>query len=263
MIRGGQAGFDRLKVLARSLAPTTVGLLDRVNVQAGQDCLDLGCGGGDVTLELARRVGPTGSVVGIDFDEVKLDLAREDAARQGLSNVTFRSGDVRTWVESSMYDLVYARNVLQHLPHPVDVVAAMWAGLRPGGTLAIEDADFEGSFCDPPNEGFAFWMSAYPQVLALHGGDPLMGRKLFATFCAAGVAHPQINVVQRVYVTGEAKTMPWNTIDAAADAIIAGGVASREQVDAALADLGRFLEDPTTLIGTPRIFQCWARRPLM
>jgi trans-aconitate methyltransferase len=76
VIRGGQAGFNRLKALARSLAPSTVSLLDRVNVQTGQDCLDLGCGGGDVTLELARRVGPSGSVVGIDFDEVKLDLAR-------------------------------------------------------------------------------------------------------------------------------------------------------------------------------------------
>jgi SAM-dependent methyltransferase len=260
VIRGGEAGFNRLKVLARSLEHNTALFLDRVSVRTGQHCLDLGCGGGDVTLELARRVGPSGSVVGVDLDEVKLELARADAARQGLSNVTFTSGDARTWAESSRYDLIYARNVLQHLPRPIEVVAAMWAGLRPGGTLAVEDADFEGSFCDPPNDGFAFWMTAYPKVLVLHGGDPLMGRKLFATFRAAGITDPQISVSQRIYVTGEAKAMPWNTIEATADAIVASGVASREHVDAALADLDQFLQDPTTMIGSPRNFQCWARR---
>ena len=91
-------------------------------------------------------------------------------------------------------------------------------------------------------------------------GDPLMGRKLFATFRAAGITDPQISVSQQIYVTGEAKAMPWNTIEATADAIVASGVASREKVDAALADLDQFLQDPTTMIGSPRNFQCWARR---
>jgi ubiquinone/menaquinone biosynthesis C-methylase UbiE len=57
-------------------------------------CLDLGCGGGAVTLELARMVGPNGHVTGIDADDVVLDLGRADAAQQGLANVEFQVADV-------------------------------------------------------------------------------------------------------------------------------------------------------------------------
>jgi hypothetical protein len=60
VIRGGTAGFERLQVLARSWAPTTGALFDRVGVTTGMHCLDLGSGAGDVSFELARRVGATG-----------------------------------------------------------------------------------------------------------------------------------------------------------------------------------------------------------
>ena len=77
IIRGGIEGRERLRVLARAMQPTTSALLDRVGVTPGMACLDVGCGGGDVTLELARRVIPGGSAVGADLDETKLSLARE------------------------------------------------------------------------------------------------------------------------------------------------------------------------------------------
>ena len=187
VIRGGQAGYDRLKVLARARWPGTAALLDRVGVQPGQRCLDLGCGGGDVTLELARMVGPDGQVTGVDMDEVKLDLARRDAAARGLGNVSFQALNVYEWSEPDSYDLVYSRNVLQHLSRPVDVLASMWAAVRPGGVIVVEDADFEGSFCNPPNDGFAFWVEAYQRVLERRGGDPLSGRKLFQRFGEAAI----------------------------------------------------------------------------
>ena len=75
VIRGGQLGYERLTVLARSWQPTTSALFDRVQLGPGMRCLDLGCGSGDVTFEMAERVGPDGSVTGIDMDMVKLGLA--------------------------------------------------------------------------------------------------------------------------------------------------------------------------------------------
>src|SRR4029450_5082121 len=82
-IRGGVEGRERLRMLARGMRPFTHGLLDRVGVGAGMSCLDAGCGGGDVTFDLARRVGSTGRVVGIDLDQIKLGLARDEAATLG------------------------------------------------------------------------------------------------------------------------------------------------------------------------------------
>jgi ubiquinone/menaquinone biosynthesis C-methylase UbiE len=261
VIRGGKLGYERLQVLARTWLPTTSALLDRAGLRPGMSCLDLGCGGGDVTFELARRAAPGGQVTGMDMDEVKLGLARQAAAAQGVSNVVFRAQDVYAWSEPGSYDLVYCRNVLQHLSRPVDILRAMWEAVRDGGAIVVEDADFEGSFCDPPNEGFAFWVEAYQRVLERHGGDPLSGRKLYRRFREAGIPAPELTVVQRADVAGEAKTLPHSTVEATAEAIIRAGIASAGQVRSALASLADFAADPGSVCGSPRVFQAWARRP--
>ncbi len=68
-------------------------------------CVDVGCGSGDVTMEIAALVEPNGTVVGLDMDEVKIDLAREAAAERGL-NVEFRVVNVTTFDERDAYDVV-------------------------------------------------------------------------------------------------------------------------------------------------------------
>ncbi len=79
IIRGGSAGRERLRLLSRVMHSATCGLLDRVGVRPGMSYLDMGCGGGDVTVELARRAGPTSLVVGEDIDAIKLSLAEQES----------------------------------------------------------------------------------------------------------------------------------------------------------------------------------------
>src|SRR5450755_1180141 len=260
VIRGGKQGYERLRVLARTWLPTTSALLDRVQLGPGMRCLDLGGGGGDVTFELARRVGPRGWAVGIDMDEVKIGLARQAAVSQGLPGVEFRVMNVYGWAEPNTYDLVYCRNLLQHLSRPIEVLQTMWEAVREGGVIVVEDADFEGSFCDPPSEGFAFWVEAYQRVLERHGGDPLVGRKLYRHFSTAGIPAPELSVVQRADVVGEAKTLPYSTVQATAESIIEEGIASADQLRAALDSLDDFAADPASVCGSPRLFQAWSRR---
>src|SRR5258708_6232147 len=226
----------------------------------GMRCVDVGCGGGDVTLELARRVGPDGAVLGIDMDEVKLELARQSAVGAGLTNIEFRAMNVYEWTAEMMYDIVYCRFVLQHLSRPLDVLRSMWAGVAVGGAIVVEDADFEGSFCDPPNASFDFWVDAYQRVLKRHGGDPLTGRKMTRLFRDAGIPEPEVTVAQRAYRTGEAKSLPYLTVEATRDAIVAEGIATDDEVDAALRGLAAVADDRTTVCGSPRVFQSWSRR---
>jgi ubiquinone/menaquinone biosynthesis C-methylase UbiE len=261
VIRGGQPGYERLQVLARAWWPLTSVLFDRIGLGPGMRCLDLGCGSGDVTFEMARRVGPDSQVIGIDMDEVKLALAREAAAARGLDNVEFQAMSVYDWTEPDAYDFVYCRFLLQHLGRPVDVLRAMWAAVRPGGVIVAGDADFEGSFCYPPNEAFDFWVESFQRVLERRGGDPQMGRKLHTSFAQAGIPEPDLDVGQHVQLRGEAKTMPYLTIEATADAIVAEGVATAEQVRAALDELAAFAVDPTSICGSPRMVHAWSRRP--
>jgi len=260
VIRGGHEGYRRLKVLARAAWPGTAEFLDRVGVHPGMRCIDIGCGSGDVTFELARMAGPDGRVTGIDMDEVKLALARDEAAERGMANVEFRSANVNEWDEPGAFDVVYSRLLLQHLRQPVDLLRRMWAAVRPGGTIAVEDADFDALFCHPPNDGFAFWARAYPETLRRHGGDPTMGRKLFTCFLEAGIPPPELTLTQRVDRVGEAKTLPLLTIEATAESILADGIATEEAIRTARVSFAPFAQDPTTLVGGPRMFHAFSRR---
>jgi ubiquinone/menaquinone biosynthesis C-methylase UbiE len=261
VLRGGQQGYDRLQILARDRWPDTAALLGRAGICAGMRCIDIGCGGGNVTMELARLVAPGGTVVGVDMDEVKLALARRQAAERHLGNVEFTALDVGDWDEPGAYDAVYARFLLHHVNQPERLLRRMWAGVAAGGVLVVEDADFDGWCCDPPSEGLDFFLDAYRRVLARRNADHATGRKLFGYFLAAGIPDPQVSLGQPVH-QGEAKALAYLTLDATADAIVAEGVATQDEVTAALASLGRFTDDPRTLICGPRIFQLWARRPL-
>ena len=260
VIRGGREGYDRLKVLARAHWEATSAFLRSVQVRPGMRCLDLGCGGGDVSLELARIVGAEGSVVGIDMDGVKLDLARTDALERGLSNVEFRVQDVMSWNEPDAYDLVYSRFLLEHLSRPLDVLQKMWSAVRKGGALAVEVTDFSGLFCEPPNDGYEFNARVFPQTTARYGGDASRGRKLYGLFLEAQIPDPRLTLHQRANSSGEAKRLALLTLEASVESIVDGGLATMAQVEAAIADLRAFTDDPATIVGSPRFFQVWASR---
>jgi ubiquinone/menaquinone biosynthesis C-methylase UbiE len=85
VIRGGAAGRERLRILSRVMHASTTSLFDRVGINDGQLCFDIGCGGGDVTFELARRIGPRGRAVGADIDETRLHATWIVQRRKGPS----------------------------------------------------------------------------------------------------------------------------------------------------------------------------------
>ena len=94
----------------------------------------------------------------------------------------------------------------------------------------MEDADFDGWCCDPPNEGFAVFLDTYRRVLAGRGGDHAIGRKLHRYFLAAGIPVPQVDLVQPVH-EGEAKT-PMRALGAEQPVRDAGGFAHLAHVRA-------------------------------
>lgn len=98
-----------------------------------------------MTFELARLVGPGGFVTVVDMDEVKLGLARKAAVQRGVSNVEFAARNVSNWDEPDAYDVVYSRFLRQHLSEPVDLLRRVWAAVRSGGLVIVEDAP--GGMC--------------------------------------------------------------------------------------------------------------------
>ena len=260
VLHGGQEGYDRLLVLSQERWPDTSALFTRAGIGRGMNCVDLGCGGGEVTFELAKLAGPKGTAVGIDMDSVKLELGRKAARERGITNVEFKQLNVNDWEVPDSYDVVYSRFLMQHLSQPLDLLRRMWRSVRPGGVIVIEDADHDGWYCHPPNPGFDFFVKTFQQALDGAGGDHAFGRKLYECFCQADIPAPEVRLVQSARTAGEAKSIAWLTLKATEDTILSQGIASPDQVTHALDELWRFTEDPVSLIGAPRVFQLWARR---
>jgi ubiquinone/menaquinone biosynthesis C-methylase UbiE len=260
VIRGGTDDRARLALLASARRASTVELLHVSGLREGMHCLDLGCGAGAVTHEIADLIGETGSVVGVDMDDEILAIARHTARDKGLSNVEFRKADVNDWDEPSSYDFVYSRFLLQHLSRPVDLLRRMWRAVRPGGVLAVEDADFDGLFCEPDNDGFRFYKTMYMRALTENGGDPAAGRRLLRHFLNAGIDRAELRMSQTASSTGETKRLSVATLAATAHSIVEAGLATEAEVTAAIGDLALFTDDSGTVIGDPRTFQVYARR---
>lgn len=261
VIRGGTAGKERLDLLARIMEPSTKALLAEVGVGPGARLLDLGCGGGHVSLEAARLVGPEGSVTGVDLDETKLDLARKAAAELDLTNVQFLHGNASEVVEARSYDYCYARFLLTHLSDPVAVLGVMRDSLKTGGVIAVEDIDMSGAFCYPENPHFHRLTELYSKVVRRKGGDPDIGYKLPSLLRRAGLETIQVGLVQPLHLEGEEKKLMLVTLENITEPVLAEGLSNRDELDSTIEGLTAFTADPTTLVSLPRVFQSWGVRP--
>lgn len=266
IIRGGVEGRERLRVLARAMHPTTAALFDRVGVVPGMSCLDVGCGGGDVTLELARRAAPGGRAVGIDRDSTKIAIAREEAQRDAGLAVEYREGDVLATEFAPEYDVVYVRFLLTHTTAPEAVAARIAEGLLPGGVLIVEDIDFSGSFCQPANVAYDRYVELYTDAARPRGADPNIGPRLPQLLIAAGCERIGVNVVQPAGMTpegheGDVKLVNPLTLENIADSAVTERLATRKEIEALVAELYRLASDETTLLAFPRIVQTWGYRP--
>ena len=260
-IEGGQAGKQRLDVLAAVMQPHTAWLLDAVGVAPGSRCIDVGCGGGHVSRELARRVGPNGRVVGIDLDSDVVSLARADAQREGLTNLCFEVGDA-AGLDPGDYDLAYCRFLLSHVNSPAEVLQSITATVRPGGGVILEDTDFAASFCYPESAAFQRFVQLYREAVSRFGGNADIGPSLPGLLRWAGVQDVGLDVCQPTALTGPTKLMSVVTLERISRAVIGERLASPDEIDSLLAALRDYYENPATLMSTPRIIRAWGRTPL-
>lgn len=153
----------------------------------GQRLLDVGCGPGTLTVDLARRVHP-GAVVGVDISKEVVDEAAAYSAERGARNVSFVAGDFRTVVgERRAFDVVHAHQVLQHLSDPPGALAAMADLARPGGIVAVRDSDYSAFTWAPANDHLERWRELYLGVARRNGAEPNAGRWLLRWAHAAGL----------------------------------------------------------------------------
>lgn len=120
------------------IRPLGLAAIDRAAVVAGEQVIDVGCGCGATSLELARRVAPDGTVTGIDISAVMLERARRAASETGIANARFENADAQTHAFSpAAFDVLFSRFGVMFFIDPVAAFTNLHRALRPGGRIAF------------------------------------------------------------------------------------------------------------------------------
>lgn len=154
------------------------------SLRPGMDLLDVGCGPGTITIDLAGIVAP-GRVVGVDASAEIVAQAAESAA--AVDNLSFRSGDVYALEFSdASFDAVHAHQLLQHLTDPVAALREMRRVLRPGGVIGVRDGDYAAFAWAPADPLLDRWLELYHQVTRHNRAEADAGRHLLGWVQRAG-----------------------------------------------------------------------------
>ena len=167
----------------------------------GTSVLDIGCGPGTITIDIARRVAPA-HVVGLDASADIIEQARRDAT--GVENVEFRTGDVYALdYDDARFDVVHAHQVLQHVGDPLVALGEMRRVCRPDGVVAARDGDYRAFVWYPESAAIEEWLELYETIARANGGEPDAGRRLFGWAHEAGFSEVRSSATMWCFATPE------------------------------------------------------------
>jgi SAM-dependent methyltransferase len=206
------------------------------HLRAGTDLLDIGCGPGTITVDLARRLAP-GHVLGIDAAPDAIAAARAAADEAGVDNLDVRVADVYALdLPDDGFDVVHAHQVLQHLSDPVAALREMRRVCRPDGVVAVRDSIYGAMSWFPDEPGLDRWLEIYDTVALANGGEPDAGNRLLSWARAAGFTSVTCTASAWCYATPDERRW-WGdlwaertTATALAERAVELGVATRQEL---------------------------------
>lgn len=184
----GISGHSRLSILNAANKEHINLLLDKLDLKPDMMALDIACGTGEITCQMAERA-PEAHVVGIDFSEEQIILAREYAANKKLNNITFivmSAYDVKTLAERFQFDRIFIRWVLGHLEAPQLVIESCKYLLKPHGIIVCEEGNIRTHHCESLNPSFqacyGFFVDKIEALQRKRRIDAAIGEKLPTLF---------------------------------------------------------------------------------
>jgi ubiquinone/menaquinone biosynthesis C-methylase UbiE len=131
--------YDDSRVVRSYQRRTQALVVDDLRIERGMRVLDLGCGTGTATLEIASRLEETGRVVGLDLSEEMLEQAKQKLTELGYTNVEFVLQSASELKYDECFDHVISTNAFHHFADKQDVFAKVYKSLRPGGIFVVQD----------------------------------------------------------------------------------------------------------------------------
>jgi SAM-dependent methyltransferase len=219
-------------------------------LRAGQSLLDVGCGPGTITADLALLVAP-GEVVGLDAAADVVAQAHDHARGLGLPNVRFEVGDLYDLpYPDGAFDVIHLHQVLQHVADPTAALVALRRVLAADGVLGARDSDYAAFTWSPSDPLLDRWRALYMAVTERNGHDAAIGPRLLAHAHAAGFGDVTVSSSTWTFAEPESRTW-WGGLWA--DRVRYSRMAE-QAVAYGLSDAGELEEIATA-------FQHWAASP--
>jgi trans-aconitate methyltransferase len=257
--------YERLRAQARVWEAATRRVLGEVGLAPGQSCLDAGCGPGETMRLMADRVGPSGSVMGVDVDAILGDAAIAMLRAQGHGQCRFEQVDLTAdrALTHGRFDLVYARLLLYHLPERVAVLRRLWDAVAPGGHLVIQDYDVRTVDVMPELETVEEFKRVVLAAFSAAGCDVYVGSRLPQLFADAGIGAPDgTDVAGRLEPLADAQRLLNGVHSGILSAAIAHGVTSEQSAAQWRAQFARDVERfPDRPALWPLLIGAWKRKP--
>lgn len=260
-ILASPAEMERLRLQARAWEPDAETMLDRIGIQPGWSCVDVGCGAMGILGPLSRRVGSTGRVVGIDREQPLLAAAHAYVREEGLSNVEILERDaLNTELPRAAFDFVHERCVFPHVDSPEAVLREMIALAKPGGIIAVQEADQSSWNFYPPSPKWPRLKAIIEAAFGLRG-DINIGRRTFVMLRQAGLEGVTVRAAVLALQDGHPyMRLPIAGVSAMRKAIVEAGLSTDEELDDLLADVEQRAADPDTIQITFTLTQVWGRK---
>ena len=251
------SGEKRNRIMAEVLSPSTAALLQKIHLQNGMCGLDLGCGTGEVTFQLAERVGQKGEVTGMDQNVDNIRKAQAKLLKDEWANVCFIMKNIVEWRESERYDFVYSRLLLNQLRQPSAVLQNVYRSMKSGGVMVVEDLDCSNYYCHPASYAFDRYLELFTAAKKRQGTDAHIGHKLLPLLEAAGFEKIQVQMVPATFLCQQNKPLASLTLDTISRILLSERLVSSTELTVLLDELRAFELRNDTLITAPGIYQAW------
>jgi ubiquinone/menaquinone biosynthesis C-methylase UbiE len=247
---------------AQVYAEEATELLDLIGVETGSTVIDVGCGVLGIVHVLAERVGPDGSVVGLDREARMVESGRRFAEERGLEVEFIEADATASGLPDDSFDLVHARTLLLNVGNPQEMVAEMVRIGKPGATIALQEPDAAGWSCDPPHTAFDVLRGAILDAYRRTGKDFNIGRRIGRMLREAGCADVRIRATARVTQPGDYyQTFLLTIARLVGEVIVQSGELTADELDSYARALRAHLETPGTITCQPLIWQAWGSAP--